>query len=141
MDIFEKYKGATLSGDRYPYLDNREHVGEYVLEAETLKLVVGKVDQQEKYIAEFKVLESSNDLLKPGARVQLIKNPAKAKFPQTVVAEITQLVDTLAGGGPCKPEDYRRAFENPENLFRGQQVRAVVSQKPNGFTIARFKSL
>ncbi len=128
-----------VGGARYPYIDNKEAViGDFDLEIETFKKIVGEVDKHEKFIAEFIVHGSPNETRAPkGSRLQWIRTPATAKFPDTDWSELQNLM--LAAVPEMSAGDIEEAY-GPSNPLAGLRIRASVYKKQSGYVCVRFSA-
>jgi hypothetical protein len=137
-DVAKKILNAKpVGGARYAYIDNKDAVlGDFELEIETFKKIVGQVDKQEKFIAEFLVHGSPNaEKQPPGSRLQWIRTPATAKFPDNEWSELQNLM--LAALPTMTESDIEEAY-GPANPLAGLRVHAKVFKKQSGFVCVRF---
>jgi hypothetical protein len=129
-----------VGGARYPYIDNKDAVlGDFELEIEMFKKIVGQVDKHEKFIAEFLVHGTPNpDKAPAGSRLQWIRTPASAKFPDNEWSEIQNLM--LAALPEMTENDVEEAYGD-SNPLAGLRVKAKVFKKPSGFVCVRFAAV
>ncbi len=140
-DVAKKILNAKpVGGARYPYIDNKDSVlGDFDLEIETFKKIVGEVDRHEKFIAEFIVHGSPNEeKIQKGSRLQWVRTPATAKYPDTAWSELQNLM--LAALPEMGESDIEEAY-GPANPLAGLRVQAKVFKKQSGFVCVRFSAV
>jgi hypothetical protein len=135
--------GKNIGGARYPYIDNAETavMGDYIVELETFKKKVGEVDKHDKFIAELVVVESPDAAkLQNGSRLQWIRTPAAAKFPDTSWNEVYNLMQAATGLEDLSSltgDEIEESY-GPSNPLKGRRMKARVFKKPSGFVAVRF---
>lgn len=135
-------KAKPTSGARYPYIDKSDAVlGDYDLEIETFKQITGQVDKHDKFIAEFIVHGTPDPEKQPkGSRLQWIRTPAIAKFPDQQWSEIRDLVLSALHDvdiSTLTEAEVEEAY-GPTNPLGGRRISAKVFKKPSGFVCVRF---